>query len=349
MSPKFLINSLLTLGTLGLIVTAISIFDRSENHNRLPLILGGVTVGIISFVSAGHLISQNKKKINYLREVFWEIIQSVEGEINNIRFADQVNSYKIIHISGYEAKNFLEAMVKEFDGRRDVTVNGNIYYEFDLQVVPYELPVNSIPINPPIISAFPIRLSTSVNQEPDLALDSDLLRELEGYLSQEEWKKADQETAKVMLKIANQTMALLDKDITIFPCGVVKEIDRLWRTYSNDNFGFLPQLEVFNDCFSDFGSNTTLNSENWQKYGSKLGWYANNQWPNHHQDLTFSSNAPKGHLPFLPIWQGTWWGAFLDGQGERFHLLIKRLRECRLSTNFRFSEDIKNQETNKFN
>lgn len=32
------------------------------------------------------------------------------------------------------------------------------------------------------------------------------------------------------------------------------------------------------------------------------------------------------------MWQGAWWGSFLDGQGERFHLLIKRVKQCQLST-----------------
>ena len=175
-----------------------------------------------------------------------------------------------------------------------------------------------------------------------------MLESLEDYLSRAEWQKADEVTAKLMLKVANQSICLTPDDITQFPYEALSKIDELWQIYSNNHFGFLAQAEVFNDCFSLANSNLILDSKNWQKYGQALGWYLNAQWPNHHNNLKFSlTTSPKGYLPFLPVWQGTWWGNFIDGQGERFHLLIKRVKQCRLSTHVSTtpSDELKDQTT----
>jgi hypothetical protein len=159
---------------------------------------------------------------------------------------------------------------------------------------------------------------------------SHLLHSLETALEQQQWQEADKITAQLMLKAANQTIALTPEDLAHFPCELLSEIDRRWQIHSQNRFGFLAQLEIFNDCFGA-DAPFSLNPENWQKYAQCLGWYQTH-WPNHHHDLNFSLTAPKGHLPFLPVWHGAWWGGFLAGQGQRFYTLIQCAKSCRLAT-----------------
>ncbi|MFM8294119.1 MAG: GUN4 domain-containing protein, partial [Microcystaceae cyanobacterium] len=276
--------------------------------------------------------------------------ESSEGKINSLQFAKKVTLSGKANLSGHKATFFLDQMVKEFGRNRDVSQKGTIYYEFDLDAITYDLesPVpepspippsprpepNPMP-NPSPVQSKPKSEPKSPSPPPKVfnALDAQLLESLEDYLCVAEWKKADEITAKLMLKVANQTMSLNPDDIADFPCEALRKIDELWQIYSHNRFGFLAQAEVFNDCFLSTSYNIILTPKNWQKYAQALGWYANAQWPNRHGDLRFSlTNVPKGYLPFLPMWQGAWWGSFLDGQGERFHLLIKRVKQCQLST-----------------
>jgi len=379
---KVVIALLLTVGLVSLIVPVNTIFDKNTKNSDTNAVFASLALGVSPFSIAGYLLWSDKRKreqekLNSLRKLFFEVIESSAGKINSLQFAKKVTLSGKANLSGNKATLFLDKMVKEFGGNRDVSQKGTIYYDFDLQVLPYEL-LNSetVPnLNPPINNhnrnivspTSPTEQNTNNEQytpkadeptvfEPPLSpplrifnlLDPQLLESLEDYLSIAEWQKADEVTAKLMLKVANQSICLNPDDITQFPYEALSKIDELWQIYSNNHFGFLAQAEVFNDCFSLANSNIILDSKNWQKYGQALGWYFNAQWPNHHNNLKFSlTTSPKGYLPFLPVWQGTWWGNFIDGQGERFYLLIKRVKQCRLSTYVSAtpSDELKDQPT----
>lgn len=379
MIKKVVIALLLTVGFVSLIIPVNIIFDKNTKNSDTNAVFASLAIGVSSFSITGYLLWADKRKreqekLNSLRKLFFEVIESSAGKINSLQFAKKVTLSGKANLSGNEATLFLDKMVKEFGGNRDVSQKGTIYYDFDLQALPYELLNSEIVPDPnlPIDNKTGIVSPTSLTKqntnngqstrqrdkqpisEPPSSppprifnpLDPQLLESLEDYLSIAEWQKADEVTAKLMLKVANQSICLTPDDITQFPYEALSKIDELWQIYSNNHFGFLAQAEVFNDCFSLANSNIILDSKNWQKYGQALGWYLNAQWPNHHNNLRFSlTTSPKGYLPFLPIWQGTWWGNFIDGQGERFHLLIKRVKQCRLSTHVSAtpSDELKDQ------
>ena len=381
MIKKVAIAFLLTLGLVSLIIPVNIIFDKNTKNSDTNAVFASLAIGVSSFSITGYLLWADKRKreqekLNSLRKLFFEVIESSAGKINSLQFAKKVTLSGKANLSGNEATLFLDKMVKEFGGNRDVSQKGTIYYDFDLQVLPYELlnsetvPDPNLPIDNRTSIVSPRSLteqntnngqSTRKREKPPISeppsslpprifnpLDPQLLESLEDYLSIAEWQKADEVTAKLMLKVANQSICLTPDDITQFPYEALSKIDELWQIYSNNHFGFLAQAEVFNDCFSLANSNLILDSKNWQKYGQALGWYLNAQWPNHHNNLKFSlTTSPKGYLPFLPVWQGTWWGNFIDGQGERFHLLIKRVKQCRLSTHVSTtpSDELKDQTT----
>ena len=150
-------------------------------------------------------------------------------------------------------------------------------------------------------------------------------QELEIFLKQKEWKKADQETSRLMLVQMNRSSSYLRiEDIVNFPCDDLKIIDKLWQKYSNQKFGFSSQKSVSQK--SEMLKN--FNSKNWQSIGKNLGWYNDKGWIINHDDLVFSETAPQGHLPFLAVWKGVWLGGFMEGQGDRFLKLMEVFAKC---------------------
>jgi uncharacterized caspase-like protein len=127
---------------------------------------------------------------------------------------------------------------------------------------------------------------------------------LEGFLQEQQWQEADQETADLMLKVANrEEEGWLDSDsINTFPCEVLSEIDRLWVQYSEGKFGFSVQSKIyFEDCGGDPSDDFDL--EAWQCFGDRVGWRVNGQWISY-SEVTFDTSAPTAHLPYTNIVRG---------------------------------------------
>ncbi|MGK7933023.1 MAG: GUN4 domain-containing protein [Microcystaceae cyanobacterium] len=114
------------------------------------------------------------------------------------------------------------------------------------------------------------------------------------------------------------------------PCGDFTTIDTLWTYYSQGKFGFTPQIDIYYRS----GGKTT-NDENSlflvsTKVQHKAGWYNNHQlkaW----DDLDFSLNAPKGHLPTYSIPRHQRNGTLFLGlitEGEAIHYLAQAQKRC---------------------
>ncbi len=118
--------------------------------------------------------------------------------------------------------------------------------------------------------------------------------ELRDLLAAGEWKKADEETAKVMFKVANREEEgwLRVEDIDSFPCEDLGTIDRLWVHYSKGKFGFSVQKEIY----QSLGGQREYNKEVWEQFGDAVGWRVKKKWI-YYKDITFSLEAPQGHLP----------------------------------------------------
>ncbi|GET37524.1 serine/threonine-protein kinase [Microseira wollei] len=124
-------------------------------------------------------------------------------------------------------------------------------------------------------------------------------QKLRDLLKAGKWKEADKETAKVMLQVAGREKeGWLDSDsIQNFPCEDLRAIDQLWVKYSNGRFGFSVQKRIWQEV----GDVEDLETEH--RLGDRLGWRVKDEWLNYN-DLTFSLNAPLGHLP---RGGGRWW------------------------------------------
>ena len=122
-------------------------------------------------------------------------------------------------------------------------------------------------------------------------------RKLEDLLKRQQWKEADEETARVMLQVANRTKEgwLQVEDIDNFPCEDLRTIDQLWVKYSGGRFGFSVQAKIYREL----GGTQEYNERVWNAFGDRVGWRVNNIWIYYYKDVTFDLKAPLGHLPFL--------------------------------------------------
>ncbi len=167
------------------------------------------------------------------------------------------------------------------------------------------------------------------NQPPIDERKYGLLRDL---LAVGNWREADEETARVMLKVANREKEgwLRSEDINNFPCEDLRAIDHLWVKYSNGRFGFSVQKEIY----QQLGGTRKYDEKIWYAFGDKVGWRKGGKWL-YYNELIFSTQAPLAHLP----WGGNfgvgsplahllslfWWLVV-----PNFHLPVGRLVNCNI-------------------
>ncbi|MGK7903669.1 MAG: GUN4 domain-containing protein [Hormoscilla sp.] len=128
---------------------------------------------------------------------------------------------------------------------------------------------------------------------------------LRDLLAAGEWKKADQETARVMLQVAGREKEdwLRYEDIEQFPCEDLGVIDKLWVKYSNGRFGFSVQKRIW----QEEGGKVDWETE--CRLADRVGWRVKGNWL-YYDYLTFGLGAPTGHLP---AWGGG--GGSVGGRG----------------------------------
>ncbi|WP_339381381.1 GUN4 domain-containing protein [Brasilonema sp. UFV-L1] len=184
---------------------------------------------------------------------------------------------------------------------------------------------------------------------------------LASYLAAGEWKKADEETTKLLMEeeqgsLFNAVWTNLPRSVTSnemfiiptgrilkycqsIPCEKILMVDQLWVRFSRGWFGLSVHRRVLLE------SDGYMNS-----MADRLGWRENNQWISH-EDITFDIKAPMGHLPvdylfavdrassyIAPEWQRCISYFFINkyGEGEAhviwtpvvWQVLISRLEVC---------------------
>lgn len=122
------------------------------------------------------------------------------------------------------------------------------------------------------------------------------------YLLNFEWKKADEETTKLILKTSGESeQNYLDtKNIKYFPREDLKIINELWMYASKGHFGFKTQKKIYNKL----GGSGNYNQKIWEIFGEYIGWRKKTRWL-HQNELIYSIDAPQGHLPSYSIFP---WG-----------------------------------------
>lgn len=149
------------------------------------------------------------------------------------------------------------------------------------------------------------------------------LSQLESLLAAKNWQEADVETRRIMLAIVGadkrDDLLLTQKDIQLFPCDDLINIDRLWREYSQGRFGLSVINRIYQEC-----------QRNYSQLAAQVGWRSGDKWLNY-EELIFDITAPVGHLPvtwLVPTTFGIYWQTRLARVG--WELIFSRLDSCQI-------------------
>jgi hypothetical protein len=128
---------------------------------------------------------------------------------------------------------------------------------------------------------------------------------LRNFLKQQNFKAADQETTKIMLDVAGEDRDNLSPDdVSKFPCNALLVIDKLWRKYSNEHFGFSIQLKLYYDVGGNIDTIRSQDIKVMKKFAQEIGWFDENKDKvkfDSYDDWNFSLSAPQGCFP------AHWW------------------------------------------
>lgn len=187
---------------------------------------------------------------------------------------------------------------------------------------------------------------------------------LRDLLAEGKWREADEETGRVMLSVASlaverKVQAGEYKDGRVpdysriigmadyFPCADLSTIDRLWLKYSNGRFGFSVQKRIISELGEDAlsllsfkkrgkGTDSQVLKERIElgkEFIKRIGWYDPDNVGQHtkkYNDLTFTIQAPYGHLPTGNYWREGRGGLWKNKPANDFALLdiLNRLSSC---------------------
>ena len=104
------------------------------------------------------------------------------------------------------------------------------------------------------------------------------------------------------------------EDLKKLPSTDLYTIDQLWLKSSKGRFGFSVQKEIWLSVGDVSNPSKESNYKIYKKFGERVGWYVKEKdkwlwW----EDLTFSLNAPVGHLPVGISHKGERMLLMLDG------------------------------------
>jgi hypothetical protein len=150
---------------------------------------------------------------------------------------------------------------------------------------------------------------------------------LETYLSQGQWKEADQETYRLMITIVGKEDGQFFEpdELLNFPCEELLAIDGLWVKYSNGQFGFSVQKGIYLECGGI--PDGKYHKEEFEKFGDRVQWRNGEKWD---FNVLYGTSAPRGHLPACRavVGLGFAWRRFFERFGF-WEVLFSRIAHCK--------------------
>jgi hypothetical protein len=126
-----------------------------------------------------------------------------------------------------------------------------------------------------------------VSLQSDRGIDYQLLQVL---LIEQDFQQSDRLTLEKLCELAGEKAVnrqwLYFSEIDRFPVTDLQTINTLWLTYSEGNFGFSVQRELW-----------LAQGKNFNKLWEKIGWKKSNNWTRYPNEFIWDLSAPRGHLP----------------------------------------------------
>ncbi|WOD38033.1 GUN4 domain-containing protein [Nodosilinea sp. E11] len=156
-----------------------------------------------------------------------------------------------------------------------------------------------------------------------LVTDVERYQPLQLLLKTGKLQEADEETVRVILQQAGTPNRedLTPEAIRLFPCSVLRVIDRLWTTYTGGRFGFSVQLQIYKAVGGTLESAIAQDPAALNRLGEQVGWRRNDQWKTVDQ-ARHDFNDPVGCYPV--IWWDSPYGA------KMVNYFLSRLFTCEL-------------------
>lgn len=153
---------------------------------------------------------------------------------------------------------------------------------------------------------------------------------LEALLVAQDWKAADYETSTLLQEITRNRRGLTEKLIDLLlldrfrdpiqvnkvPCQDFVLIDRLWSQYSNQQFGFSTQQDIWKTLDPNIVENLdSMEMKYTQAFDSKVSWSARDEATFYGKLEHLSvSQLPSGYLPHQ-LYYDTYPRKIVEGQG----------------------------------
>ncbi|MFZ4674577.1 MAG: GUN4 domain-containing protein [Nodosilinea sp.] len=161
--------------------------------------------------------------------------------------------------------------------------------------------------------------------EDALTLVSDIERyqPLQRLLRTGKLLEADEETVRVILQEAGTPNRedLTPDAIRLFPCSVLRIIDRLWTTYTGGRFGFSVQLKLYQAVGGTLETAIVQDTAPLNRLGEQVGWRQNDQWKTIDQ-ARHDLEDPIGCYPVV------WWNSPYGAKMVNYFMI--RLLTCEL-------------------
>jgi GUN4-like len=166
------------------------------------------------------------------------------------------------------------------------------------------------------------RLSQSENQLR-LVTDVQRYKKLQELLVAGNFYEADWETIRVIQTETGQAQLedITPDDMRQFPCSVLQIIDNLWRSHSQDRFGFGVQIKIYQDMGGSLDTTIAQDRKLIEKFGEQVGWRVDQRWLKC-DDLNYTIQAPPGCHP------SRWWNSPFGSKMTNF--FFNRLITCKI-------------------
>ncbi len=157
--------------------------------------------------------------------------------------------------------------------------------------------------------------STETSWQSEVGMD---YSQLDQFLAAGRWQEANEYTWLVMLIVVDREAEgwLRLEDIENFPCADLQTIDQLWTEYSGGRFGFNVQRQILSSL-----------ENNYMDFCDRVGWRQQENWLNY-DELSFSANAPEGHLPVIAWRRRACYGVGTSTAADSLVAISHRLEQC---------------------
>lgn len=159
------------------------------------------------------------------------------------------------------------------------------------------------------------------------------LSQLRELLEAKQWQEADEKTWELIKRIGDRdnSEGLDNREMKNFSCSTLRQINDLWLNSSEEHFGFSVQKEIY---ISVGGKPGIWDYNAYRRYAVKVGWKEGTDKDSsgykNFENMTFSLDAPRGHLP-VKFWADKKSFAEFRGGMENFtHTTKNFLTRCHL-------------------